>query len=397
MDGCVFHQDIMLCILTRLPVKSIIRFKSVCKPWRDLFSSPEFIKMHQGQFSSNSRNQCLIMENRVFIDSRADDEFVDSGRVFSLLKIESDEERAVHRSPETENMNIVGCCNGLICMGNPHEQESIVFWNPAINLFKFVSISEIVGFTDPYRRLSIGFGYDAEGDDFKAVIISCLNGKNKSFGVEVYSVNSESWITVELGFQINGCSAKNVAIVNGNPYWAATVDENQSAKSRHVGDVLVCFNVRKMEFKVVPVPASSRAKSPIYHVWNVTCVWVDWKGALVDWKGSLGALVCTKGNDERVESLDVLVYDDVEQFWRKEHTFGLIEVSLGQILDISKNGKILGRCLTGELIGFDPETGWVKVYDVQPSSYWYLYLYTESLTYIKGMRPVFASEHGKEE
>ncbi|KAL3628775.1 hypothetical protein CASFOL_027821 [Castilleja foliolosa] len=266
----------MLCILTRLPVKSIIRFKSVCKTWRDLFSSPEFIKMHQGQFSSNSRNQRLIMENRVFIDSRADDE------------IESLSTR----------MN---------------------------------------------RRI---------------LIVVC-----------------------QLGFKIKGCSPENVAILNGNPYWTAIVDENQSAKIQ--GCTCTCFK-----------PYFAYLES----VW-VRCIYGLERciGNLVDWKGSLGALVCTKDNNEKVESLNLLVYDDVEQVWRKEHTFGPIEVSLGQILDISKNGKILGRCLTGELIGFDPENGWVKVYDVQPSSYWYLYLYTESLTYIKGMRPVFASEHGKEE
>ncbi|XP_059661177.1 putative F-box protein At3g17270 isoform X1 [Cornus florida] len=33
-------------ILLRLPVRSIIQFKSVCKPWYSLFSNPKFIKAH---------------------------------------------------------------------------------------------------------------------------------------------------------------------------------------------------------------------------------------------------------------------------------------------------------------------------------------------------------------
>ncbi|KAL3634819.1 hypothetical protein CASFOL_021873 [Castilleja foliolosa] len=50
MSDCVLPQDIMFNIVTRLPVKSIHRFKAVCKPWCKLFATPKFMKSHHAQF-----------------------------------------------------------------------------------------------------------------------------------------------------------------------------------------------------------------------------------------------------------------------------------------------------------------------------------------------------------
>ncbi|KAL3642416.1 hypothetical protein CASFOL_013231 [Castilleja foliolosa] len=125
---CVFPEEIMLCILTRLPVKSILRFKSVCKPWDELFSTREFMKMHQVQYSSDPKNQSFIIHN--------------SAEYMSLFEIESDETKPTileYPHPKTRNMEIVGSCNGLICLGRPHlGPGNIVLWNPAMKLFKFV-------------------------------------------------------------------------------------------------------------------------------------------------------------------------------------------------------------------------------------------------------------------
>ncbi|KAL6563412.1 hypothetical protein OROGR_002371 [Orobanche gracilis] len=39
-------QEMIENILPRLPVKSLLRFKSVCKRWRDTISDPEFPQTH---------------------------------------------------------------------------------------------------------------------------------------------------------------------------------------------------------------------------------------------------------------------------------------------------------------------------------------------------------------
>ncbi|KAL3628752.1 hypothetical protein CASFOL_027798 [Castilleja foliolosa] len=219
LSECVLPEDIMLCILTRLPIKSIHRFRSVCKPWRDLFSTPEFTKMHKGQYSSNPNNQSIIIHHY-------------AENIMSLLEIESDETKPKildHPRPEIRHKEIVGCCNGLICLIRPHLVPSnIVLWNPAMKLYKYVRVSGNESFFSSTETESLGFEYDAVKDDYKVVRIFCfLEKEEDEVGVcfEVYSVSTDSWITMVPDFEFRVLLSKNSVIVNGNPYWVAEVEE----------------------------------------------------------------------------------------------------------------------------------------------------------------------------
>ncbi|KAK6118003.1 hypothetical protein DH2020_048258 [Rehmannia glutinosa] len=371
MADCVFPEDIMLCIVTRLPVKSILRFKSVCKPWCELFSTPEFIKMHHGQFSSDPKNQSFIV-HRVNKNS---------SNTMSLFSIESNVKKLTILDHPFSSIHLeidtMGCCNGLVCLYIPPFGQIIVLWNPAMKLSMELPSSKVD--FGAHQNVSLGFGYDAQRADFKVVRI--FSSKMGITGVEVYSVNSDSWRTIEVDFQFNVLQTKNVVIVNGNPYWVAKVDRNDSAKSEF-SEVLVCFDVTKLVFKIVPL-------STLY-------MEVEEAVGLVDWNGSLGGLVCTIDN-ERVKSVDGWVFDDGEQIWRKDYTFGPIEVNMDRLLWCSKNGKILGERADGKLFVFDPKTGCVKFlfYAAQRPQSFRINRYAESLSYMKGMRQVNARRKRK--
>ncbi|KAL6509383.1 hypothetical protein OROGR_022693 [Orobanche gracilis] len=367
MSNSVFPEDIMLCILARLPVKSIIRFTSVCKPWRKLFSTQEFVRMHHDQFSSDSKKYSFMVH-------RISESLTDTMSLFNLESNEKEPTILDHPFSYIRiGIDIVGCCNGLFCVNPPAFGQLIVFWNPAMNMSKRVWPSKLAGDSE---TVSLGFGYDAVGADFKVVRIVYL--KNRRDGqymdvdwVDVYSVNSRSWVTVEVDFQFSVFQTKSDVIVNGNPHWVATVNENENGKSGPV-EVLICFDVTELVFKVVSL-------STLYHDEEANV-------ELVNWKGCLGALVFASEN-QRVESLDVWVFDDVEQIWRNTHTFGPIKKNVYRLLLCWKNGKILGECPDGKLFVFDPETGCVKdlFYGAQQSQTFEIYGYTESLSYVKGM------------
>uniref|UniRef100_A0A251UNU8 Putative F-box domain-containing protein n=1 Tax=Helianthus annuus TaxID=4232 RepID=A0A251UNU8_HELAN len=55
-----FPEEIIEEILSRLPVKSILRFKSVSKPWRSLISNPSFTKLHSTRAAVNHRTALFI-------------------------------------------------------------------------------------------------------------------------------------------------------------------------------------------------------------------------------------------------------------------------------------------------------------------------------------------------
>ncbi|GFP95432.1 hypothetical protein PHJA_001687500 [Phtheirospermum japonicum] len=185
-------------------------------------------------------------------------------------------------------------------------------------------------------------------------------------GFELYSVNSGSWRTIEVGFQFGAFQTKSDLIVNGNPYWVAMMDENE---------VLVCFDVTKLAFEIVSLLTLDHDE--------------DAEVELVDWNGCLGALVFSR-ESERVEYVDVWVFDDVEQIWRKVRTFGPIEMNVYRFLLCLKNGKILGERPDSKLFVFDTETGCVNelFYGARQSEAFEIYGYTESLAYIKGMDKV---------
>ncbi|KAL3642429.1 hypothetical protein CASFOL_013244 [Castilleja foliolosa] len=388
MANSVLPEVLMLCILTRLPVKTIIRFKSVCKPWFHLFSTPEFKKLHQAQFSSDPKNQSFIVHT-------FDRQCSEPKNQFSIFNIESGQKRPTildypFDHAQNNELYIVGCCNGLFCIHSIHRgQDQIVLWNPAMKLSKTIPLKDL----GPSEMRSLGFGYDAIGDDFKVVMI-LTNKDGDPFSVtstEIYSVNLGSWITIDMGIQFSWYRAKDDLIVNGNPYWDGYVEGNK---------VLVCFDVLELVFKIVPL-------STTYYGGYYELAETQWRDVkLVDWNGALGALIINFEFEEdvgppgtkscaRVECFEVRVFDDIERIWRNKHTFGPIEVDVFRLLHCStKNEKILGLTTFDKLIVLDLETGSVKELfdgasaDASIGETFEVYGFTESLTYINGMENV---------
>ncbi|KAL3642401.1 hypothetical protein CASFOL_013256 [Castilleja foliolosa] len=382
MANSVLPEELMLCILTRLPVKTIIRFKSVCKPWFHLFSTPEFKKLHQTQFSSDPKNQSFIVHT-------FDRQYNEPKNQFSIFNIESGQKRPTildHPFAQKIELYTVGCCNGLVCIRRGHE---IVLWNPAMKLSKTIPLKDCA----PFKMASLGFGYDATGDDFKVVmILTNIDGDPIDItSAEIYSVNLGSWISIDTGIQFSWCPEKNNLIVNGNMYWDNVLVDGDM--------VLVCFDVLELVFKFVPVSTT---------YWDgmdeeTETKWRDVK--LDDWNGALSTLIINFEIEEnvgppgtkccaRVECFEVRVFDDIERIWRKKHTFGPIEVDGFRVLRCIKNEKILGLTSYDKLIVLDLETGSVKELfdgasaDANIGNMFEVYGYTESLTYINGMEKV---------
>ncbi|KAL3628722.1 hypothetical protein CASFOL_027768 [Castilleja foliolosa] len=336
MADCFLPLDMMLCIFTRLPVKSIHRFKSVCKPLRDVLSSPEFAKMHRAQFPLNPENQSVIVNKRI----------AKHNHTISMLKIDSDVEKKPILSPQVyyiaEAVNIIGCFNGLICMDFllRKDKRHIALWNPALN------------------NMSMCL---PEAGDFKVIIIADLKDNNKKKSAEVYSSNSNSWSRMDVGFQFVMLEDTGTT-VNGSPYWEASVDGKW---------VLVCFDVREMVFKIVPRPKTIQAFEDML---------------FVDWKGDLGAIMWSEEND----SLDVWVFNDVGNIgWTKKCSFGSIELNalnVCRLFECWKDGKIItGELEDEKLFMFDTENG-VVVVDEAGNEWWsdvfHRIEYVESLVYI---------------
>lgn len=369
MSDCFLPLDVMLSILARLPVKSLVRFQCVCKPWNNLVSNPKFIKIHTDLFPQSPKTYSV--QPHVLKCS-----------ILGLEPTKLDLDNSVEFFFES--------CKGLICVGRPLFTKEVVLWNPATRLWKTLPHSKAdYGVAD---MVSLGFGCNQDGDDFKVVRIFCLRGKKMRVRVEVYSSKSDSWKTMEVGFKFRVLYPKNHAIVNGNPYWCAEIDEKTIEGEDRA--VWLGFHATEMAFKIVPTMGEGDSELQ----------YVDWDqlgGPLVDWEGSLGGLMCVRKNDDddRREWIDVFVYDDGEGVWRRKERFGPIELQVDQLLECSRNGMIVGGSTNGKPFLFDPKKKCVSVSELKrgKSRCFQILTYNESLAHVKGMKPMVVNKGEEEE
>ncbi|XP_004305860.1 PREDICTED: F-box/kelch-repeat protein At3g23880-like [Fragaria vesca subsp. vesca] len=122
-------QDVIEEILPRLPVKSLLRFRCVCKSWRALISASLFAKKHLGHATVTSRLQILEFGSGEY----------EPGSNVANLKVASRQldvprwcSADVHfvslAQASTRTIRIVGSCNGLICL--QVSRGLFLLWNP---------------------------------------------------------------------------------------------------------------------------------------------------------------------------------------------------------------------------------------------------------------------------
>jgi hypothetical protein len=123
-------EDIHFSILSKLPIKSIIRFSSVRKSWSGLFENLNFLKMfcknlvlkYHGNngddvellFNINFKNLSLLsgdkFQKEVSLDMDLPSQFVDYNK----------------------HLGIIGSAiDGVICLYDVSNQKNIILWNPA--------------------------------------------------------------------------------------------------------------------------------------------------------------------------------------------------------------------------------------------------------------------------
>ncbi|PHT96821.1 hypothetical protein BC332_34251 [Capsicum chinense] len=177
-DTSIFPSEILLNILTRLPVKSLLRFKSVSKPWNVMISSNEFKKSHRDQSKALGREKLLLQSRNVF-------EFRDLES--SLLDFMENQQFPLKKFQRAE----VWClCDGLVLLRNPRAYKNYVLWNPSTREYRAISCPDNhLNYNEEPRRVrACGLCYDSSVGDYKVILIYDLF-------YAVYSLIRDSWTT----------------------------------------------------------------------------------------------------------------------------------------------------------------------------------------------------------
>ncbi|XP_074349890.1 F-box protein CPR1-like isoform X2 [Apium graveolens] len=178
-----FAEDLIFQILDRLPVKTLLLCRCVCKPWCSLIDSPCFVKAHLKRSIECNTNTGVVI--RGFLAYSVDFDSLDNTTAIAI-----DEPLRTH----LRGTGLVGSCNGLLCLYQ--RKTEIYLWNPATRKCKELPTAP-TDFIRPFdidQSFLCGFGYDAVNDDYKVLRILPPDRLDLAGSkVVVYSLKNNSW------------------------------------------------------------------------------------------------------------------------------------------------------------------------------------------------------------
>ncbi|KAM7463353.1 hypothetical protein LguiA_031474 [Lonicera macranthoides] len=247
--GHHFPEELTMEILSRLPIKSLMRFKCVSKSWRNLILSSEFATDHFNH-SKNKRHFHIYQYSKYKIPSFFDDAVTDLHIPFPF---NSD-----------GYPSIVGSSNGLVCIRINHKSESssFVVWNPAAREYRYLPKPGTI--TGWVINSCAGFDFVPGGGicDYKLVLVNFFRGIHLTefvLRVEVFTRSSNSWKQISENSvpRLGICSFEGV-VVNGSIYWPATeikIAGNGIGSRQIQPQFVACFDMWKERFTRIKGPS----------------------------------------------------------------------------------------------------------------------------------------------
>lgn len=222
--------EVVYQILSKLPVKSLLRFRSVSKPWRDVISELNFGKFHLTETANFDRQKLFISI---------------SSCSFYSIDYESDSceiERLCFPVKKYRDACVFGSCNGLVLLGHQGD-NMLVLWNPSIRVHKKFPCPN---FED--AGILTGLCYDCFTNDYK-VVFSMSEDNNR---IGVFSIRTDEYVEIEdfpylIKSDLNGVALNGVTL-NGVLHWVGIPKDDPFARQ------IVYLDMREMKIKEVLLP-----------------------------------------------------------------------------------------------------------------------------------------------
>ncbi|KAK7295239.1 hypothetical protein RJT34_18144 [Clitoria ternatea] len=257
-------------ILSWLPVKSLLRFRCVCKSWNSLVFDPNFVKIHL--YRSSLRNPQFTY-----------DQVIDQSKhILSVCSVTSllEKPSSIIPTPTDHQQRqlkfkhiVIGSCNGLVCLLSKqcyHQAYrsditcwfKVQFWNPATRTISQKSPS--VRCSD--NIFNVGFGYDASRDTYKAVVgVPREQICNVMTG---YSIGDNCWRDI-LEFPRDVTMFTNNGVyVSGTLNWIAQQNMNFSSEM-----VIVSFHMQSETCTQLSPPHGCDYDSELAVLGNCLCIY----------------------------------------------------------------------------------------------------------------------------
>ncbi|KAJ0781539.1 putative F-box domain-containing protein [Helianthus annuus] len=241
--------DIQVDILKKLPVKSLIQFRSICKAWKSLVDSADFVKHYRGQMQHLlvSYYEHSYSFGRKYV-SIADDD------TFPQKKV------PLTNPMSLNNPRLIGTSHGLLCLYS-YSDDMVVIWNLCIRKVVAVVLYNVEHDAGSWDYL--GFGVCRETNDPKIIRIRSvtwcdINGLSYvPWQVEVFPLSTGAWRTP---FSTNFPSKSiyfrfenyDQVVIDGVHYWLA----NDISCN-----LIFSFDMTREEFSEINLPDGLAHKS----------------------------------------------------------------------------------------------------------------------------------------
>ncbi|PHU29648.1 hypothetical protein BC332_01741 [Capsicum chinense] len=246
--------EVITEILSRLPVKSLLRFRCVSKSFKSLIDSPKFIKAHlkQQQEPNPNANLNLILEAHYKTDNLFSLEFTTNTSAQHHPKKLDHPLKQIYGPTQ-----VLGSCRGLVYISNNMSDNGI--WNPSTKRFRRLPVCKFDRAPckqgPGMEQICQGFGYDRTDEDYKVVTIAQWYYPNELKVVSetmVYSLKFGGWKKVQdCPYMVlkegNGTCATSAG---GALYWMMQMELSLSYSRL----VLVGLNLGTERFDEVPLP-----------------------------------------------------------------------------------------------------------------------------------------------
>lgn len=359
-NGFVFlTEDVLTEILSRLPVKSLLRFKCVSKQWKALIEDPTFIAKN-----FNRDSNCTRLLVQYYPPSEELCNFV----LFSDLKVDN-------KPPVSEELytklsvcceDVYGPVNGLFLVHiTPFEdiEECLALWNPATREWNPLPIPE-PSVPPSCRALlhTFGFGLDPSSNDYKIIWFRFFMDEETEipygFVAAVYTLRFGTWRDIDFPFQCDFMENHDI-YRRGVYYWGI---DNPHMQKEGTSFSILSFDMENEVFGEISAPEDLHRKR---------------RTSLATY-GDLLAIFAFEYDNS---SLEVWVMQD-EEYWIKHLSLGPFPEYYCHCRFWRSNEIVFALYASGRMILYNTDNGEstdLGIQGVPKGALFYSFCYKESL------------------
>ncbi|KAL5698324.1 hypothetical protein ACHQM5_029378 [Ranunculus cassubicifolius] len=238
--------EILFDILSRLPIKCLMKCKALNKDWYQLITSPGFVHLHLKHAKENKERILFASTNSGITSLHSSDyETVNKPMLNYNFRLPGD-------------LVMVGTCNGLVCLSD--YKTMIVICNPATRKH-FLKLFEKFDVLDENyeEEFCLGFGHDTVSDEYKVMRVDFSYHKSaegdlytEKTQVFVYTLGTDSWREIQLPFLLD----KGISVL---PYASGALHVFERTSDCKLKDpqticAIVSFDLENEEFRRMSMP-----------------------------------------------------------------------------------------------------------------------------------------------